>query len=348
MRAEAPELDRLLANIRACRRCVEAPDRRPLPHEPRPVLRVSRTARLAVCSQAPGTRVHPRAFPSPIASGDRLRDWLGVSPQEFYDEARVAIVPMGFCFPGQDDKAATCRRDRMRTSSGIASLFDRLPQLELVLAVGVLCAALASRLRDGSKSPGNHARLAQAPAAQEATAHPAAAASLVAQQRVVRRAIHGSRTSFCRCFAARFISCSRAAKNSCRVQKNILLGGSRSTCIGKLNLTHARFTKNVRQVSHARQMDLKILDILQQDCTHARGRHRQARSGLSTTPCWRRIQKLEEAGVIQRRVAVLDAAKVNAASRCSSPSRPTSTSWTGSSASTPPSSTFPRWSSSTA
>ena len=96
MRAEVPELGRLLASIRACRRCVEAPDRQPLPHEPRPVLRVSRTARLAVCSQAPGTRVHASGIPFTDASGDRLRDWLGVSPQEFYDEARVAIVPMGF------------------------------------------------------------------------------------------------------------------------------------------------------------------------------------------------------------------------------------------------------------
>ncbi len=70
------------------------------------MLRASRTARLAVCSQAPGTRVHASGTPFTDRSGDRLRDWMGVTPQEFYDEARVAIVPMGFCFPGQDEKGA--------------------------------------------------------------------------------------------------------------------------------------------------------------------------------------------------------------------------------------------------
>ena len=136
MRAEAPELDRLLANIRACRRCVEAPDRQPLPHEPRPVLRVSRTARLAVCSQAPGTRVHASGIPFTDASGDRLRDWMGVSPQEFYDEARVAIIPMGFCFPGQDAHGGDLPPRTECAKLWHPSLFDRLPQLELVLAVG--------------------------------------------------------------------------------------------------------------------------------------------------------------------------------------------------------------------
>ena len=66
----------------------------------------ARTARLAVCSQAPGTKVHASGTPFTDRSGDRLRDWMGVTPQEFYDEARVAIVPMGFCFPGQDAKGA--------------------------------------------------------------------------------------------------------------------------------------------------------------------------------------------------------------------------------------------------
>jgi uracil-DNA glycosylase len=98
------ELESMLAAIRACRRCVEAPQGKPLPHEPRPVLRASSTARLAVCSQAPGTKVHASGTPFTDRSGDRLRDWMGVTPQEFYDERRLAIVPMGFCFPGQDAK----------------------------------------------------------------------------------------------------------------------------------------------------------------------------------------------------------------------------------------------------
>src|SRR5262245_23575304 len=97
-------LERLLAEIRACRRCVTAPDHRPLPHAPRPVLRAAVTAKLAVCAQAPGTRVHQSGVPFSDPSGVRLRSWMGVTPEEFYDTARVAIVPMGFCFPGKDAK----------------------------------------------------------------------------------------------------------------------------------------------------------------------------------------------------------------------------------------------------
>jgi uracil-DNA glycosylase len=136
MRAEASELDRLIASIRGCRHCVETPNGKPLPHEPRPVLRVSETARLAVCSQAPGTRVHASGIPFTDASGDRLREWMGVSPQEFYDETRIAIIPMGFCFPGQDENGGDLPPRAECAKLWHKSLFDRLPQLELVLAVG--------------------------------------------------------------------------------------------------------------------------------------------------------------------------------------------------------------------
>ena len=136
MTALPAELESVLAAIRACRHCVEAPQGKPLPHEPRPVLRASSTALLAVCSQAPGTKVHLSGTPFTVRSGDRLRDWMGVTAQEFYDEARVAIVPMGFCFPGQDAKGADLppRRECARLWHG--QLFTALPQLELVLAIG--------------------------------------------------------------------------------------------------------------------------------------------------------------------------------------------------------------------
>jgi uracil-DNA glycosylase len=136
MRAETSELGRLIAGIRGCRHCVESPGGKPLPHEPRPVLRVSETARLAICSQAPGTRVHASGIPFTDASGDRLREWMGVSPQEFYDEAHVAIIPMGFCFPGQDENGGDLPPRAECAKLWHKSLFDRLPQLELVLAVG--------------------------------------------------------------------------------------------------------------------------------------------------------------------------------------------------------------------
>jgi uracil-DNA glycosylase len=136
MTALPAELDNVLAAIRACRHCVEAPQGKPLPHEPRPVLRASRTARLAVCSQAPGTKVHLSGTPFTDRSGDRLRDWMGVTAQEFYDEAHVAIVPMGFCFPGQDAKGADLPPRRECAKLWHSKLFTALPQLELVLAVG--------------------------------------------------------------------------------------------------------------------------------------------------------------------------------------------------------------------
>ena len=87
-------LDRLLQEVRACRIC-EAH----LPLGPRPVLRASRTARILIIGQAPGTKVHQTGIPWNDPSGDRLRDWMQTSPERFYDEKEIAIIPMGFCYP---------------------------------------------------------------------------------------------------------------------------------------------------------------------------------------------------------------------------------------------------------
>jgi uracil-DNA glycosylase len=132
----ASDLDRLTARISACRICVERPEGPPLPHEPRPVVRVSETARLAIVSQAPGNRVHTSGVPFTDASGDRLRAWLGVTPEEFYDTSRVAIVPMGFCFPGHDAKGGDLppRRECARQWRGL--LFAELRALELIVIPG--------------------------------------------------------------------------------------------------------------------------------------------------------------------------------------------------------------------
>ena len=133
--ARAAELERLLAAIRSCRKCVDDPQGQPLAHAPRPVLRASTTARLAICSQAPGTLVHASGTPFTDRSGDRLRDWLAVTAQEFYDESRVLIVPMGFCFPGQDAKGADLPPRRECAPLWHEKLFAMLPQIELLLAV---------------------------------------------------------------------------------------------------------------------------------------------------------------------------------------------------------------------
>jgi uracil-DNA glycosylase len=130
-------LERLAAEIRACRICRDAPRGKPLPHAPRPVLVVSSTARLAICGQAPGTRVHASGIPFRDPSGDRLREWIGATPTTFYDPARVAIVPMGFCFPGLDAKGGDLPPRRECRQAWHARLFAAMPQLELILLVGL-------------------------------------------------------------------------------------------------------------------------------------------------------------------------------------------------------------------
>ena len=131
------KLEGFAAEVRACRLCVEQPLGRPLPHEPRPVFQLGATARLLIASQAPGTRVHASGRPFTDASGDRLREWLGIGPEIFYDEARVAIVPMGLCFPGQDERGADLPPRRECAARWRAELMQRLGAVELVLAIGI-------------------------------------------------------------------------------------------------------------------------------------------------------------------------------------------------------------------
>lgn len=134
---EARELDALVAEIRACRHCRDCPDGRPLPHEPRPVLRVSPTARIGIFGQAPGTRVHASGTPFTDPSGVRLRQWMGVTDEEFYDGSRIAVVPMGFCFPGLDAKGGDLPPRRECAPIWRDRLMAALPALDLILLVGL-------------------------------------------------------------------------------------------------------------------------------------------------------------------------------------------------------------------
>ncbi len=93
MKADA--FTQLQTEIRACTLCTAH-----LPLGPRPVFQISRTARILIAGQAPGSKVHASGVPFDDASGDRLRDWLGLDRETFYDASRVAILPMGFCYPG--------------------------------------------------------------------------------------------------------------------------------------------------------------------------------------------------------------------------------------------------------
>ncbi|MDP3898836.1 MAG: uracil-DNA glycosylase family protein [Mesorhizobium sp.] len=128
---------RLTAHIRACRICRDAPLGKPLPHEPRPVVWPSSTARMLIAGQAPGARVHETGLPFDDRSGERLRDWLGVSRDQFYDTANFAIVPMGFCFPGNDAHGGDLPPRRECAPAWRAPLLAAMPQIELVLAIGL-------------------------------------------------------------------------------------------------------------------------------------------------------------------------------------------------------------------
>lgn len=129
-------LSPILKNISACRLCIEQPLKAPLPHEPRPVLQASKHARIAICGQAPGNLVHQTGIPFNDPSGDRLRDWLGVTREVFYDQKRFAILPMGFCFPGYDGKGGDLPPRKECAPYWRASLMEALPQIETFILVG--------------------------------------------------------------------------------------------------------------------------------------------------------------------------------------------------------------------
>jgi len=95
-------MEALLKDIRACTACAHSD--LPLPVTPRPIIQASRYSRVRIIGQAPGTRVLESGRPFTDASGDRLRDWMGVTSHEFYNPDLIAVTPMGFCFPGQDTK----------------------------------------------------------------------------------------------------------------------------------------------------------------------------------------------------------------------------------------------------
>ncbi len=129
-------LDQLLAEIRACRICRTQPRGAPLAHEPRPVVRASATARILIVGQAPGTKVHASGKPFDDRSGDRLRAWMNVPPETFYDETRIAIAPMGFCFPGQDAKGGDLPPRKECAPLWRPRLMQELAAVDLVLLVG--------------------------------------------------------------------------------------------------------------------------------------------------------------------------------------------------------------------
>ena len=131
-------LDTLLGQLRSCRICRDAPRYGGrLPHEPRPVIQASREARLCIASQAPGVKVHASGRPFTDRSGVRLRDWLEMSEETFYDPRKLAIVPMGSCFPGLDNKGGDLPPRRECAEIWRARILRHLPNIELILLIGL-------------------------------------------------------------------------------------------------------------------------------------------------------------------------------------------------------------------
>ena len=151
-----PGLETLLSEVRRCRLCAAE-----LPFAPKPVLQCAASARILIAGQAPGRRAHASGIPFDDASGERLRDWMGIGRETFYDAGRIAILPLGFCYPGSARSGDLPPRplcaERWRRA-----LLEQLPRIELTLALGSHAqawhfdsgtATLTARVRAWRQSP---------------------------------------------------------------------------------------------------------------------------------------------------------------------------------------------------
>ncbi|WP_372877159.1 uracil-DNA glycosylase family protein [Spongiibacter marinus] len=123
-------LQQLLNEVAACRLCESA-----LPLGPRPVLRVAQEARILIIGQAPGLKVHNSGLPWDDPSGDRLRGWLNIDREQFYRDARLGILPMGFCYPGKGKSGDLPPRPEC-APTWHERLLQQMPQIEVVLLIG--------------------------------------------------------------------------------------------------------------------------------------------------------------------------------------------------------------------
>ena len=128
--ATGEDIDSLLKIVRACRACSAH-----LPHGPRPILQAGVNARILIVGQAPGARVHASGIPWDDASGERLRGWIGIDKPTFYDRQRIAIIPMGYCYPGKGTSGDLPPR-RECAELWLDRLLASLPNIELTLLIG--------------------------------------------------------------------------------------------------------------------------------------------------------------------------------------------------------------------
>jgi uracil-DNA glycosylase len=130
------DADGLRAEILRCRLCADRFAATATAHAPRPVPWFDPRARILIAGQAPGARVHQSGRPFTDPSGDRLRDWLGLSDAEFYDRTRIAIVPMSFCFPGYDAKGSDLPPPPLCARTWRDRVMTAMPHLRLTVVVG--------------------------------------------------------------------------------------------------------------------------------------------------------------------------------------------------------------------
>ena len=123
-------LTKLVKEIRSCTLCTEH-----LPWGPRPIIQVSSSARILIVGQAPGSRVHETGIPFNDPSGDRLREWMGIDKEVFYDDKKIALVPMGFCFPGTGKSGDLPPRPECADTWRV-KLLEQLPNIKLTIIVG--------------------------------------------------------------------------------------------------------------------------------------------------------------------------------------------------------------------
>ncbi|RYD79391.1 MAG: uracil-DNA glycosylase family protein [Sphingobacteriales bacterium] len=124
-------LEKLLEEVRACRICENH-----LPLGPRPVLRIHREAKILISGQAPGTKVHATGIPWNDLSGKKLREWLGVGSEIFYDETQFAVLPKGFCYPGKGLRGDLPPREEC-AQLYFEKLLSHMPNLQLILPIGI-------------------------------------------------------------------------------------------------------------------------------------------------------------------------------------------------------------------
>ena len=123
-------LDDVFLQIRNCTHCTAH-----LPFAPNPIVRGTRNAKILIVGQAPGTRVHHSSIPWNDASGDRLRSWMGLTKEQFYDEDHIAIMPMGFCYPGKGKTGDLPPRSEC-APLWHSKMLEQLPDIQLKLLIG--------------------------------------------------------------------------------------------------------------------------------------------------------------------------------------------------------------------